>query len=136
MSINSVLLVDDDPITNFINTRLIKKMNIAEEFKVALNGKEALQKIEEFCNNGNRCPEMILLDINMPVMDGFEFLRYFEKMNIKNKEGARIVILTTSNNPGDLEKLKKFNVKGFINKPLTEEKLKQVLNETNQVELS
>ncbi|MFN6943568.1 MAG: response regulator [Cytophagaceae bacterium] len=127
--IDTILLVDDDQITNFINTRLIKKLNVTDEIMVALNGEEALKFIRSCSIEGKKCPDVIFLDINMPVTDGFGFLKEFENIDIDEKDQVKIIILTTSTNPKDLKNLEQFNIKGFINKPLTEQKVKEALEE-------
>ena len=121
--LNCILLIDDDNITNFINERLIRKLNVSNQIKIALNGEEGIQYIQNLCEKDELCPELILLDINMPVMNGFEFIREFENFKIKNKDKVKIVILTTSKNIKDVELLKSIGNFEFINKPLTEEKL-------------
>jgi CheY-like chemotaxis protein len=123
--VNCILLIDDDSINNFINERLIRKLNVANEIKIALNGEDGLAYITKHCSNndGSSCPELILLDINMPVMNGFDFIRAFENIDIKNKSKVKIIILTTSRNQKDVEILKSLGNFEFINKPLTEEKL-------------
>jgi CheY-like chemotaxis protein len=123
MKVNTILLVDDDNVTNFINERLINKLNIAQNVKVTSNGEEGITFIKEYCQTGNLCPEIIFLDINMPVMDGFEFIRAFEELKEVITNKTKIVILTTSTNANDIEKLKYLGNFDFINKPLTEEKL-------------
>ncbi|HEY8399878.1 MAG TPA: response regulator [Cytophagaceae bacterium] len=125
--LNCALLVDDDSINNFINERLLKKLNIAHETKIVLNGEEAIKFITGRVEQGQPCPELILLDINMPVMDGFEFLQAYEKIHIPNKNSVVIVMLTTSTNPNDTERLNNSGVSGYINKPLTEQKLMDVM---------
>lgn len=125
--LKSVLLVDDDSINNFINERLIKKMDLTEEVNISLNGKEALEYLKKRSEEGKPSPELILLDINMPVMDGFEFLEAFQKLEIPDKNSIIIVMLTTSTNPSDTERLENTGVEGYINKPLTEQKLRDVL---------
>jgi response regulator of citrate/malate metabolism len=121
--LNCILLIDDDSITNFINERLIKKLNVTNEVKITMNGEEGIHYIQNLCNKGELCPELILLDINMPVMNGFEFIRAFENLNIPNKDKVKIIILTTSKNAKDVDLLKSLGNFEFINKPLTEEKL-------------
>lgn len=69
--LTSTLLVDDDETTNFVNEMLLKDMGVTEQILTAHNGQEALELILERCEN-NECPSLILLDINMPVMNGFE----------------------------------------------------------------
>lgn len=122
-----VLLVDDDSINNFINERLIKKIDLTEEVNISLNGKEALEHLLKRSSEGKNVPELILLDINMPVMDGFEFLDAFQKLELPNKNSIIIVMLTTSTNPSDTERLENTGVAGYINKPLTEQKLKDAI---------
>lgn len=122
--LNCILLIDDDTINNFINERLIRKLNVSNEVKVTLNGEEGIDYIKHHCcQAGNNCPELILLDINMPVMDGFEFLEEFGKIPFPNKDKINITILTSSQNSKDISTLKALGNFNFINKPLTEEKL-------------
>lgn len=121
--ITSVLLVDDDMINNFINQQLIEELSVTKELNIANNGLEAIKFLEQFCDDDKGCPELILLDINMPVMDGFEFLEEFDNLTLPLKEKIKVVMLTTSTNPHDVEKLNGFSIAGFMNKPLTEEKI-------------
>lgn len=126
--LGSILLVEDDNITNFINERLIKKLDVAEEIKVAANGSEALSFIRTRVAGGKNSPDLIFLDINMPVMDGFEFLQEFKQLEFPGKEKVVIVVLTTSTNQNDIEKLKNSGNTDFINKPLTKEKIEKIIN--------
>lgn len=123
----SILLVDDDDISNFINQRVIAAANITEHIYITKNGLEALKYLRTQCNEKKElCPEVILLDVKMPVMDGFEFLEEFE-MTEKHLAGSiKIILLTSSNNPSDIEQAKKYNISGYINKPLTSDKLNEV----------
>lgn len=125
--LNSILLVEDDSITNFINERLLKKLDIANEIKIALNGYDAIKYVEERIQTEGDCPQLIFLDINMPVMDGFEFLNEFKQLDFSGKENVVIVVLTTSTNLKDIEKLKNSGNTDFVNKPLTKEKVKEVM---------
>ncbi len=116
-----ILLVDDDETSNFLNELLIKGMDIVEEVSIASNGQEALNYLE---NESGSFPQLIFLDLNMPVMDGFEFLEAFEKTQTTK---VPVFILTSSNNFKDYERAKQFDVAGYLIKPLTEEKIKGVL---------
>ncbi|WP_028979137.1 response regulator [Sporocytophaga myxococcoides] len=119
--IDKILLVDNDNVNNFLNARLLKKLEIANEINVALNGKEAINHI----NKSATCPELILLDINMPVMDGFEFLNSYKT---HTSSDPVIVVLTTSSNENDMSKLENHpSVMGYLNKPLTAEKINSVM---------
>ncbi len=119
--IDKILLVDNDSVNNFLNARLLKKLEIANEINVALNGKEAINHL----NKSDSCPELILLDINMPVMDGFEFLNSYKT---HTSSDPVIVVLTTSSNENDIRKLENHpSVMGYLNKPLTAEKINLVM---------
>lgn len=108
-----ILLVEDNEIFNFISKKVIKKANVDADIKVALNGQKAFEMIEE-----EGLPDYILLDINMPKMDGFEFLDQYELMDKGHK--TKVFMLTSSIRANDkLEAFKHRNVAGYYEKPLT-----------------
>lgn len=114
-----VLLVEDDEIANLIAVKILTGMGISSP-EIALNGKEGLSKV---AGNG---PDLIFLDINMPVMNGFEFLAEVQKEKLC--PNTKIVMLTTSLNPSDKQKSESFpQVIDYIIKPLTTEKIMQSL---------
>jgi CheY-like chemotaxis protein len=124
--LNTVLLIDDDKITNFINQRLIEGLNVTENVTALLNGKEAIDYIKESTSQKKPLPDLILLDINMPVMDGFEFVDSFKSLQHDKK--VTIVMLTTSSNEKDIEKISdNSEISGYINKPLTKQKVQDVI---------
>jgi CheY-like chemotaxis protein len=129
-----LLLVDDDTTSIFLTQMLIEDIfpGSVEQIQTANNGQEALEILSQYCLSStggaeNFCPDLILLDINMPVMDGFEFLEQLQKMDNFKKNQTKIVLLTSSTNPKDIERAQKYNVYNYLSKPLTEEKLKTVL---------
>ena len=126
-----VLLVDDDSVSNFLNEMTLHEMNFSGEVHISENGKEALNYINQYCCNngeeGGTCPDIIFLDINMPVMDGFQFLEEFEKLNFCKEKPIRVVMLTSSSASADIDKVKKYNVDGYIVKPLCESKIVEIL---------
>jgi len=126
--LNCILLVDDDGSTNFLNYRIIKKLEIAEAIETAVNGDKAIQFITQFAyHHNNNAPEVILLDLNMPGADGFDFLTAFKKMNLANKNKVKIIVLSSSSHPKDMVAINEEYL-GYITKPLTAEKLTKVLN--------
>lgn len=118
-----ILLVDDDEDSNFLTKKIIVRSNIADEVATALNGKEAFEIVTQ-CTDTNtqyQCPDLVLLDIKMPVMNGIEFLQVCEASNLRN---IPVVILTSSVDEIDKEETTKFSfVKDYINKPFTYEKI-------------
>ena len=120
---NNVLLIDDDYISNFIADHLLNKHKICKHITIARNGDEALKYLRD---EAEEFPELIFLDINMPVMDGFEFIEAFQKYIMDNNK-TRIVIYTASFNHKDIELLKNIGFHDFIIKPLNEEKLHNLL---------
>ena len=131
--INSVLLIDDDEATNFINELVISRSNITKHLLQAKNGKEAIEILADRCADQQSgkpviLPELILLDLNMPVMDGFGFLQAFEALNCPGKEHVKIAVLTTSLHPKDAAKVQQAGISDFLNKPLTKDSLQTLLN--------
>ncbi len=128
-----ILLVDDDDATNYLNQRVIRKADVNVEVQVAYNGQEALDYLT---NSGNfskaiTLPEagLVFLDINMPGMNGWDFLEAYKKLPEDQTRRIRILMLTTSVNPDEEKKaIGMPEVKGFIHKPLTPEKLEKAIN--------
>lgn len=128
--VKCIMLVDDDETTNIINEMLITDMGITEQILQASNGKEGIDLLKRYVLEQHNClPGLILLDINMPVMDGFQFLEAYKQLDFPGKSSIAIVMLTTSMNPGDVVRLQKAPIKGVINKPLTEEKVQDLLRQ-------
>lgn len=125
----SILLVDDDEINNFISIKLIKKALVSSDIKACLNGKFAideLQKMKE--SSATDLPDYILLDINMPLMNGWEFLDEYKRLNIDPEGKSKIYIISSSVFSNDINRAKSYQpiVKDFISKPLNIEKIREL----------
>ncbi len=131
--VDSVLLVDDDPICNFISTTLLRHLHVAEDIHTASNGKEALRFLKENAaiKTVSVFPEVIFLDLNMPVMDGFDFLEQLNKTMPAYANVSRIYILTSSESPLDIDRCRSYDIAGYISKPLNEEKIELAINQHN-----
>ena len=117
------MLIDDNDIDNFINEKMIKSSHFAENVYVHTSAKSALEFLKNISILNTAPPELIpsiiFLDINMPILDGFHFLEEFENFSEEFKSHTKIVMLTTSLNPSDLEKTKSHkNVIKYLYKPL------------------
>jgi CheY-like chemotaxis protein len=117
--INKVLLIDDDHINNHLSKSVLEKLDFAEEIVIKTNGKEAINYLLTDCSLERKFPDLILLDLNMPVLDGFEFLDEFDKLKISKEHDIIINILTTSRNGDDIIRIKDLRKYHIINKPLT-----------------
>ena len=126
-----ILLVDDDQTTNYLNQLLLKRLEVTDKLLVAQNGQEALQVLQSYQQQPlvSSAPVLVLLDMKMPVMDGFEFLDAYEQLPATDKPQAVIVMLTTSLHPQDVERMSQLNIAGFLNKPLTKEKVDGILQQ-------
>ncbi|OUJ71368.1 response regulator [Hymenobacter crusticola] len=125
-----ILLVDDDPVNNFLNQRLLEGLAVTEQLIVALNGQEAFDLLEQHCQPGpdEACPALILLDSNMPIMNGFEFLQAYQQLPLPQQKAIVVVMLTaTSLLPGDMARAQQLCVSDFLSKPLTKDKINTVL---------
>nr|WP_314835388.1 response regulator [uncultured Flavobacterium sp.] len=131
--LNCVLLIDDDKGTNFINQMIIKKSGITDNIQTVLNGKEAI----DFITNKGKFekedqvfpqPMLTLLDINMPVMDGWEFLEAYHNLEEHQKGKIIIIMLTTSLNPDDKKRAQEIDeVSDFKNKPMSLEIINDIM---------
>ena len=120
----SILLIDDDEATNYLHKFYINEWEITEKIYVAVNGKEAIDFLQTNESFKNEKPSLILLDINMPVMNGFEFMEAYGELEEELKASTVVVMLTTSLHPKDLERADTFSdLKAYINKPLTKDEI-------------
>lgn len=128
--LNCVLLVDDDEPTNFFNRMVLEDIDCVKTIRTADSGQNALDYLEHAGNsNGDHSsPDLIFLDINMPAMNGWEFLERYSNLDKQHKANVVIVMLTTSLNPDDCAKANTIpDVSGFETKPLTPEKLQSII---------
>ncbi|MCC9137160.1 response regulator [Pontibacter silvestris] len=131
-SVNTILLIDDDDTTNYLNHRLLTRLQASPDIRVVTNGDEALDYLEKaFAGVADYPqPDLIFVDIKMSVMDGFEFLEEYQKFNNIHKSKTVMLMLTSSASFYDLEKLKGFpDVRKHYSKPLAEADVREIMNE-------
>jgi len=122
------MLVDDDDDDNFYHERVIMKNDFANIVIAKQTGMEALDYLKSKKDNSNTHPDLIFLDINMPRMNGWEFLEEYNKLDKQFQSHAIMIMLTTSANPDDKMKAKLLdNISDFKTKPLTKEMLEEII---------
>ncbi len=122
-----IMLVDDNETDNFIHRRVLEMGHFSEEIIVKNSGKSALEYLEANKNNPDRIPEVIFLDINMPIVDGFVFLFEFESFPDSIKDNSKIIVLSSSDNKKDIDRIvDNDHVIHFITKPLSEDSVTEL----------
>jgi CheY-like chemotaxis protein len=142
--LNCILLIDDDEPTNFLNKLTLEQTGCTRTIHVAQSGQEALDYLRNIDGdampadggrtgddphaNANRRPDLIFLDVNMPAMDGWEFLEQYRSLPPERKADIVLIMLTTSLNPDDELRTHTIpEVSGFENKPLSQQRVEQLL---------
>lgn len=122
----NLLVIDDDDINIFIIKKIVEKTGFDIDMVAKSNGKLAIDYLEEVTAQNAAFPHLILIDINMPVMNGWEFIEAYEELDFK--KDADLYILSSSVYENDIEKTKSYkSVKGFISKPLSMERLTELI---------
>ena len=128
----NLMILDDDSICNFINTRIAETSGFFKEIRSMFNGSDALQNLDQVSKGTAQAPDIILLDINMPVMNGFDFIDRLQSMDLPNKEKVSIVILTSSDNIKDKKNAESAGITHYLQKPLTLKDLQSVIYSRNK----
>jgi CheY-like chemotaxis protein len=121
------MLIDEDEIDNIINQKIIESNNFSEKVLVFQTGTEALDFLRVNSKNAENLPDLIFLDINMPIMDGFQFLEEFEKLDSPILDKSKIIMLSSSISPRDIDRAASNRfVKKYLNKPLNSRYLQAI----------
>jgi CheY-like chemotaxis protein len=117
----NVLVVEDDKTSAFLLKLMLLESDLVGSIAITSNGQEALDYLSRLKVSGGKYPEIIFLDINMPVMDGFDFLEASKHIGFRENEKVKVIILTSSVHEQDIRKAKAFGVTNYLVKPISEE---------------
>jgi CheY-like chemotaxis protein len=125
--VQQIALIDDDMITNIINERNL--MALGYDFKIEKfnSGRSALDFIKEKLKSNELLPNIIFLDINMPMMNGWEFMKEYQALKLSLSSNIRLFMLTSSSAEQDLQKVKEFpEIEEYLIKPLSDEAIGRI----------
>lgn len=126
--IDTLLLVDDDKVFQFLTQKVIETTKLVDKIKIFSNGFEAIAFLSTYSEKPELLPEIILLDLNMPIMDGWEFLEEYVRIKPKIAKQIIIYIITSSIDPADIKKAEEISeVSDYIIKPITKDKFINLL---------
>jgi CheY-like chemotaxis protein len=123
------MLVDDDKIFNFLSEKTIMSLGLANEVHFALNGQQALALLEKYKEGEISRPDIIFLDLNMPVMNGYQFIEAFTNMDLPDKHKITIVVLSSSADPNDVARTKQLGIRYYFNKPLSKDEIRKLIGD-------
>jgi CheY-like chemotaxis protein len=127
-SVNSLFLIDDDEIYLYTVKKLVERHNLANQVHEFKNGFDAIEFLNKMSMNAQVLPDTILLDINMPVMNGWRFLEVFSLLKPKLDKHINIYMITSSINQSDIDKAKSISdISDFLVKPIGTEQLVNIL---------
>jgi CheY-like chemotaxis protein len=126
--VNRVLCIDDDQVQLMLCQMILKREQFSVHCDSCLNGQIALDYLEERMSNPSELPNLILLDLNMPVMDGWEFLELYKGKMASRLTDVKVVILSSSIDPADVQRSKEFSdlILGFIPKPMNKKAIENM----------
>jgi CheY-like chemotaxis protein len=123
-----ILIMDDDKLLNKINEKVLFSAGLVSELHIASNGLEGIDYLTYRITKNYAMPDIIVLDLHMPVMNGFDFLDEFKKMDFPGKSNIEIVIFTSSSNPKDKQKVLAKGIRNYLAKPYLLRGLTEVIN--------
>jgi CheY-like chemotaxis protein len=127
--LQTILLVDDDKVTNILHQRQIARRGLARQVAVATDGQEALEFLQGCMAEPDRLPELVLLDINMPRMNGFEFLEHYAGLPQQIRDRSRVFMVSTSSLRRDIARAEDCAcVAGYESKPLSDDDLERMVS--------
>lgn len=129
MQEKEVYIIDDDRIYQFSFEKILKLIDDTVQCRVFKNGEEAIEHCRDIIQTAQPCPKVIFLDLNMPVMDGWDFLEELEKLNPNLNQSTAIYIVSSSIDDQDIQRAKEYQiVEEYLIKPVNREKIASLLD--------
>lgn len=126
--LSQILIIDDDPLTAYLHKTFIKKFGVSNQVETATSGDQALQFIKNCIQSQKEeIPQLILVEVDMPMADGFHFLEAYRNLQFKNKDSVAVVALTCSFSKRLRHRTKEYTISDYIEKPLTEERMTRLM---------
>jgi len=127
--VKTIYIIDDDKLFVFLTRKSIEETNLVTEIKEFGDGQIAIEHIREICDKAEQLPDIIFLDLSMPVMDGWEFLKEYTALEPKIGKKIKLYVFSSSISPHDIERANTISaVTDFIIKPLSKEKFLEVIS--------
>ena len=123
----NLLIIDDDQICSYINIRVALTCGLFDEIYAVHDGRAALDFFRKVCEGTAPAPDIILLDLNMPLINGFDFIAALRQLSFPNKENVKIIVLTSSSQSQDIEQAHSLGVDHYLTKPLTVNELQNTI---------
>ncbi|RAJ11570.1 response regulator [Arenibacter echinorum] len=125
----SFFLIDDDEIFQFIMKNTIAEISPDIKIKFFSDGEKGMDFLKQNLGAATNLPDIILLDVNMPFMDGWEFLKEYKSLQTQIKKDINIYLLTSSNNPNDIAMAREISeLSGYLVKPISKEGIKSLIS--------
>ncbi len=131
-TLTKICIVDDDDIYRFTIERTLESLELATKTMTFSDGEQAIKFISDHHNEDAKLPDIIFLDIDMPVMDGFQFMEEYEKIKSNVAKDMTIYMVSSSMDPVDIDSAKKIaSISDYIVKPISSDRLKSILEDLN-----
>lgn len=131
-TLTKICIVDDDDIYRFTIERTLESLELATKTMTFSDGEQAINFISDHHNEDAELPDIIFLDIDMPVMDGFQFMEEYEKIKSNVAKDMTIYMVSSSMDPVDIDSAKKIaSISDYIVKPISSDRLKSILEDLN-----
>jgi CheY-like chemotaxis protein len=131
--VKHVCIVDDDELFQFVMRQHFERLELVERINKFTDGEQALNYIKSHIDHPDELPDLILLDVNMPYMDGWQFMSEFVQLSLPEEKPIRVYILTSSTHESDLQRAKEFpTLAGYLVKPIGKNIIRELLLGTGQ----